>query len=426
MRRLSFIVILLLLSCIKKREPVGYENLPPESFIFIGGEVDTVTARQEICWYGNDPDGEVVGFEWAIDDSSIKHYTEVHCSTFVFSSSAEPIVHTFYLWAIDNEGLRDPTPAILKIPVVNSPPRVYLDTYKAPPDTTFPVATFYWFAEDEDGLETITGFRYMLDYWSEWVYLPPETTHVTIRDIEPGERTLFIQAMDEAGALSDTATWTWYVIPAKGEVLVVEDIGGEETSQLYQQVLGDWGVEYSLWNIKGGLPPSASDIYAVINELGFNVILWASGDTAQVDGAGGALTDYLEAGKRMLISSAGVLNVELSPIMKNYFHVDTVTHYDKFLVNGMILQGQVEGYPDSLKVSASLVRRVDGFEPDSLAETLYRGPSAILEGSSLALRYPKGGPAQVVLFTFPLSDVNGLGNIEDLLIYVLSNEFGLF
>lgn len=416
-------IALMFTGCLKKKPSLGYRNIPPETFVFIEGEIDTVTAKQKICWYGNDPDGKVVGFDWAIDDTSIKTYTEVNCSTFIFTSGAEPITHFFYVWAIDDSGAIDTTPAMIKIPVINSPPEVYLDTYRVPPDTSFPIATFFWTGEDEDGNETITGYRFKLDYWGDWSFVPPETTHVTLRDITPGERTFMIQAFDEAGAVSDTSFWTWTVIPAKGEILVVEDNHGDSTSLLFENFLENVGVEFSVWDISKRLPASSQDIYSVINELGFKTILWASGDTCRLENIGDALGPYLDSGKNLLVSSKGLLTSELSDFLRNYFHVDTVSHPDKPLLKDAILRGEVNGYPDSLKINAPIIARVDGFEPDTSAETLYRGPQRYLEKSSVALRYPRGGPARLVLFTFPLAMADGLGNVSDLLHYVIFEEF---
>ncbi len=411
--------------CLKKKEPIGYSNIPPETYIFVEGVTDTVRAKQKICWYGNDPDGKVVGFNWALDDSNQKYFTEINCSTFVFESGAEPIIHKFFVWAIDDSGAVDTTPAVLVLPVVNSPPVVYLDTYKVPPDTSFPIATFYWQGEDEDGNETITGYRYKLDYWADWQLLPAETTHITLRDISPGVRTFMIQAFDEAGALSDTSRWSWTVIPAEGEILVVNDTGGDSTSALFEQFLNSEGISYSVWDISRGLPSSSTDINAIINELGFRILLWSSGDTCHVEDVGGVLETYIESGKDILVSSKGLLQVELSSFLKNYFHIDTVGYPEKFLLQNAILEGQVSGYPDSLKITAPIIARVDGFEPDSLGEAIYRGPQLLFEGSAVASRYPKGGPAQVIIFTFPLHSADGLGNVGDLIRHILFDEFNV-
>lgn len=433
-RILGFISLLLLASlililgssgCLKKKSPRGYQNIPPETFIFVQGEVDTVTAKQEICWYGNDPDGQVIGYEWAIDDSSLRTFTESNCSTFVFSSGMEPIVHLFFVWAIDDSGARDTTPASLKIPVVNTPPRVYLDTYRIPPDTTFPVATFFWIGEDDDGNETITGYRYKLDYWTEWTIVSPDTNHVSLTGIEPGVRTFSIQAFDEAGALSDTALWNWTVTPAEGEILVVDDDTTlQGTDSLLARYLDQAGIPYSFWRIDRGLPPSSRDVHAIINELNFQVILWATGASSHIGDASSSLMDFLEAGKRILLTGKAVLGSELSELERSYFHVDSVTHLDRILPNGQLLLSEVEGYPETLEVNAPIIDRVDGFLPDSEAETLYRGPTQFFGESSLGSRYPKGGPARVILLTFPLEGVDGRGNVPQLLDKIFE-EFGI-
>src|SRR5437867_9601358 len=38
-------------------------NIPPETYLFVRGPVDTVNHRVHLYWYGTDPDGDVVGFK---------------------------------------------------------------------------------------------------------------------------------------------------------------------------------------------------------------------------------------------------------------------------------------------------------------------------------------------------------------------------
>jgi hypothetical protein len=48
----------------------------------------------------------------------------------------------FEVRAIDNDGLKDPTPARTVFPIQNAPPMLRLSTFELPPDTTFSVISF--------------------------------------------------------------------------------------------------------------------------------------------------------------------------------------------------------------------------------------------------------------------------------------------
>ena len=91
----------------------------------------TIPVRFHIYWAGSDKDGQVVGFYWAVVETLPRaepgqglpplpgpkpqdyHFTTKTDSVFVFSV-AEDIPdrqHAFFIYAVDNEGKPDPTPA---------------------------------------------------------------------------------------------------------------------------------------------------------------------------------------------------------------------------------------------------------------------------------------------------------------------------
>jgi hypothetical protein len=94
-------------------------NLPPVTVLTgVPGDSTTNFYRLHLFWNGYDPDGEVVGYEWAITDSLppvtaiVYRYTTRTDSIFLFNveETREVLGHRFYVRAIDNEGKRDPVP----------------------------------------------------------------------------------------------------------------------------------------------------------------------------------------------------------------------------------------------------------------------------------------------------------------------------
>jgi len=122
----------LLASCAK--DPLIVDrNRPPRTFIVAApvdssrsGQDASVSYRIHLYWRGEDPDGYVVGYLWAFDDSSITnfHYTTKTDSVFevTVNDSADIIngtrlaltskYHTFFIRAVDNLGKPDPNLAV--------------------------------------------------------------------------------------------------------------------------------------------------------------------------------------------------------------------------------------------------------------------------------------------------------------------------
>jgi hypothetical protein len=95
-------------------------NRPPMTVLTgVPGDSTTNFYRLELYWSGFDPDGEVVGYEWAIIDTCavcpkdpVWTFTTRTDSIFRFSveENREVLGHRFYVRAVDNEGKRDPVP----------------------------------------------------------------------------------------------------------------------------------------------------------------------------------------------------------------------------------------------------------------------------------------------------------------------------
>lgn len=137
-----------------------FPNVPPDTRV----SLDTIAlsgknrlpTEVRLSWYGTDEDGFVAGYYYSFDQT-LWHFTKAQDSTFKFDIAAgndSADIH-FYLKATDNQGLSDPTPAYLRIPIRNTPPVVSFDEKTFPQDTVRLVTTFRWSYRDVDGYSTV-------------------------------------------------------------------------------------------------------------------------------------------------------------------------------------------------------------------------------------------------------------------------------
>ncbi len=96
-------------------------NQPPDTYL-TGAPAESLTTFYKVHfhWYGNDADGWIVGYEYAISDSLpadedtlTYRFTTRTDSVFTFKvgASQQVLGHRFYVRAIDNDGETDPAPA---------------------------------------------------------------------------------------------------------------------------------------------------------------------------------------------------------------------------------------------------------------------------------------------------------------------------
>ncbi len=294
--RSSAILILLAMAfsifrCTELPESAPQSNQRPETFLAIQ-PVHTVQSSQvHIYWYGDDPDGFVVGFLFSWDrhhwyftrrnDSLFQLALHRLDSTFQFtiaavdnSAAQYPAADTTITVAFEDrnhngiwdppeeeflglEGAVDLSPATITYQVANTPPRIFWGPDSTPaaaalmqlPDTTFPVATFIFSAYDFDGNETLAAIEWSLNDSSasaQWHTLPPTQTMLTIR-AEDGLRlnahnTLYIRAVDNGGLRSRILQYPpedriWYVKQPKGPILLIEDTFDKRARAFYTTAL---------------------------------------------------------------------------------------------------------------------------------------------------------------------------------------------
>ena len=218
-------------------------DLPPETIVFVTGPVDTVGHIVHLHWLGNDPDGEVVGYEfkWIYEtggqpagyDSSLWTSTARTDSTFTVYTPAGYSMPTFVVRAVDNAGNVDPTPARETFQFRNAPPQVALAGNPPVPATTFPVVTIRWTSSDPDGNIANAHYLIWLDANSATPQMAPAGNQFTLTPdffkdpggaFVAGPHTVHVLAVDDGGAASLPDSATWNVTLPVGEVLLVDEV----------------------------------------------------------------------------------------------------------------------------------------------------------------------------------------------------------
>ncbi|MDE3058200.1 MAG: hypothetical protein KGJ59_09625 [Bacteroidota bacterium] len=238
-----FIVVFLFGSCSKEFTNQPKPNALPQTRLWLTPESDLheTISRQHFYWYGEDPDGRVVGYLLAVGNfkPSPKQLPSPDTMTYTWVTKGDTSIglplrairdsftvivravdNTFKsasllpagavikmlpqpYWDVDTNGVydgndialsdlqpaADPKGAILLVPIRNTPPTVQFaanpvdSTIIQQPDTTFTVATFSWVGHDLDGDNTITGYRIALNDTSQpasWFTISGSPNFVTL------------------------------------------------------------------------------------------------------------------------------------------------------------------------------------------------------------------------------------------------------
>ena len=211
-------------------------NRAPETGLVFVGDLDTTLYVQEVKWWGTDPDGDVVGFEYrwvprgAVDgfDTNWVFTTDVSDS-FALPTPEEFSEYDFYVRAIDDRGERDATPATQRHPFQNAAPSCSLSNTGSLPDTLFPSFELKWVAGDPDGAGTLSHFLVWID--------GKQANPIVIDDgaarsigLAPadfpseGTHTIYLQAVDSGLRGCPPDSFTAYILSGTGDVLLIDDM----------------------------------------------------------------------------------------------------------------------------------------------------------------------------------------------------------
>ncbi len=421
--------------------------------------LDTTVSIQVVHWWGEDPDGEVTGYyyQWSYMDSAV--FVKAESDTFYLPLRSQFDIYTIRVWAVDNDGAKDPTPAFVSLPVKNTPPEISWKLNTLPPasgkldavHTSFTHHSFFWDVKDLDGLETITTIYWALDDSSTWNVLDGDVRSLFVGPdkLTEGDHRIFFKARDIAGSYSNIISFPdpkdtdhpnyWHVKAPKGDFLIVNDYFGDQlnyTHQDFYAALADSLVGpdgYSIWEIGGGatnvqnsIPYATEDIEKNLSY--FHKVFWFTyrGDNS-ITQASLALTRFVADGGTLLMNNAmKFINESSRPDTAwTFTSLDTVYSLSP---NGLLMPGSVlnafwnDANLDTtleLSLSKGIYDRLWAIEPGPGAKIRYR-----FEPDSLNLSDYSGTPGIMVetpinkgvsyYFSIPLMYCDGNSNLDEL------------
>ena len=314
------------------------ENSAPRTYLsIIGADLDTTDYRKALHWWGTDPDGRVDGYliRWSgtwqpvpgterVYEGTTYGFTTATQDTFpvpLDGTFGEP---TFTVRAVDDQGLVDPTGVTQRFPLSNHAPSISWNPALTRPNVSLPAVAFGFNVRDFDGRDTVRDYKIWLDGDSAAARVVTDTTFALWPDDFDGrinrERTLSIQAFDEANAPSNILTHTWNVQAPAGDWLLIDQITGPGTADwdipFYHAVLDSvTGGSLHTINLVNG-PDFATEVeFAPLFSL-FRGVAWLTGPyrdsndrkmARNLAKAEKALRTYVAGGGRVLIVGQTVI-----------------------------------------------------------------------------------------------------------------------
>ena len=488
----AFLILLsitLFYSCKTGLKGTEKDNLAPNTHTIIDTIIrigaDRMNAQVELQWWGDDADGFIKGYEFTFDSvittSTVWYFTAKQDSTFILSIPAgkDTVDFIFYVRAIDNLNIPDPTPARLGLPVKNSAPSVVFLSGPNNPSVTFPVVKFYWKGTDPDGDENL--LRYEL-CWNDTSQIPYSldisassgtfiattfatnnpssnvfanndlTAQATLMNgmILNDSNHLFIRAVDKSEAKSAfVSSYKIFIKKPSSTTLLCEGYTSPTQSAtaltFYSQNLTAAGVtSFDTLNIfqqqTGVYTQLAPDnlTQSRIFSL-FNTIIWFSNDASKSLSLGQrTLDNFFNAGGKLFEAVYVSSSFDEQSTFLDFTPVQSLIAYSD---TALILQdtssvfAQQAGYPD-LK-SNSIISNVKPFNLVPGAVPIY---NANLTGKKISTNFlfpwpgastviasksNQSGQVNFIFSSLELQKLDGLSNATQLFQQLFVQEFGL-
>ena len=437
--------------------------------INLSGE-NRLNSTVSLSWFGTDIDGHIVNYEIKINEGEwVSTTTQDSVFLFEISPNEDSTDIDFYVRAVDNELLADPTPAYLKVPLKNSPPEVSFDDESLPVDTTNLVITFRYTTSDPDGNSTLQKafIRANSGSWKEinlaqrLISIIPKNTTVagqgsaalyygleTTSSIEldgfvnDGDNIIQLKVSDIANSESKVdSTLVIYVKPQTSDLLVISGNNANNELKYKTLVYANYGTaDFINYAGNGGLnQPRFWDPSFKLLALNYDKVFFHTDEgnfSNPLTGADGTLLDFaapsiqtlIDNNKKVLISTAFATGVDLS-IIGGVLSIDSLTSSkgQAFFTNDSFAISPIAGYSDLQPKNFLLA--TDPFYPALDAEILYTAqltPSGGWEGPRTIAIQRKNQNAKVnlVLFTVPFHLLNkDVVNQNQVLSKILNEAF---
>lgn len=450
------LIYLLILACSDDIPNNPKPNQPPETQIsfFTDKPLNAGISRQTFYWWGDDPDGIVIGFIYTFDENAANveswnneqpnpdwTFTTSTNETFNLELAGADTIYTFQVKAVDDYGAADPTPAIQKFPIINTSPIVQFPAGTDVPETTFTVATFSWSAADLDGDDTIAKFQYVLDDTTRneaWIDLDAKVKSITLTattGLTEGEHVFFLRAVDIAGASSPIIRMprsqddTWYVRQPKGTFLVIDDYNiADGTDAFYQSLLSTIVGTIDLWDIKSNnraLEPPSSKAFTETLLL-FDRIFWYADAEPNLGKAQVALSAFLDNNGKIIMTTAfQEFTTNLGDPLE-FSPVDSLGTKISRITRNQIVQPSSKyfgmGFPE-LKVNKAIIANVFPLVPKISSDTLYVLPERPGSWPGTPVLAVIDARSSFVFFGLPLVFLNGSETVALLIETILNDIF---
>jgi hypothetical protein len=398
------LVIVLLSGCSKRYPNEPLLNQPPKTYIALDPDASLrrTVSVQHLHWWGVDPDGFVAGFYFSLDNVHWTYTTQTD-SVFTFHLNRLDTTYSFYVAAIDDQGLRDPHPASLQFPIQNTPPSVAFLLTSVVPETTYTVATFQWNGIDVDGNETIMNFFYALDDTSSpsrWKSLPGTANLVTLfksDGLVEGNHAFYLKAQDVAGAYSKTIRMpdtnkVWYVREPKGDFLIVRDYLPSDFAvtfykTMFDTLMGGRLGSKDMLDIKLGVsaiskgrfvPPLINPTFTETLKL-FKYVFWYADNSPSLDILQASLPGYKKAGGKIFLAAGFPQYIAAQGGLGDFFPIDNIesSYFTSILLGKDSIVAVDPSYPTLVRDTLAFIYTFPrGILPKVNARVLYQMQSS--------------------------------------------------
>ena len=469
--------------CSKKHVSQSLGDQPPETWFLtnIPRQSDTLADRTVLYWTGKDPDGQIVAYEYVVDNPS-GQWTYLTADTsdtaFIRKNLYGSLLkvgiptqdtiqfqvpnllesHTLYVRAVDNLGVRDPSPAAQGFTLKTLAPNTQIVSGPAGDDTILfclPAFTATWKgiafsvnpADTMDPDGRVVGW-----YWAVDETLPNRQTwhfmtasSCTLTNLADGPHTFAISAKDNADAIDPTPAivhfTTYRPLFDQGILLVNETTGMDDYRQpshaqvdsVYRLILSNAGRTWVDWNDTVGQNRPSKEVLRR-----YSLVIWYSDEVHLNKGYRyfaqdtPRIRDYLNVGGKLWLTGfrnlAG-MNSGADPINKSYAsgtfertylgisaaNTNTKTTYRNADSCFAGAWGVLPGYPDSIVMDSTKIFNMWSGRIQAINVVSPAGSDVLLgfksspfnpsfEHLPCAIRY-QGPTFRTVFFTFPLYQV---------------------
>lgn len=421
------------------------QNLPPDTHLTLYPDsiIAPGSTSKKISWWGDSPQGFIVGYRISFDGVNWG-FTTKQDSTFLLSISGSDSTFKFYVAAVDDKGLIDPTPASNLYPVYNSAPSIAFNYTYTVPDTVFPVVTVLWGASDPDGNNTIRNIFYSINDTLHYKAIPGNISQMTLTAdsglVLNGTNRIFIRAQDNAGAFSNTSVMpdsgrSFYVKKNTARVLLISDIpliDLANANAYYANAMDT--VKFDVLDIKsygGKLTPKIVNPMFVGTLKLFKVVIWSggsgtAGNVANFNLASSSLPLYKAAGGKVIFSSGfDNLNPLVNGLVNDFVPLDSLTKCTVPFAISPTYNPSIAGYP-TLSTSGTVTSIKGIYYSGDMAPLYTFNSTSGCQGVVTFMVKDITNNPRIVYSTLPLYNINGdAANNKLLFKKILFGEFGL-